>query len=404
MRKLALITPWPDERTGIADYAYDLTLGLANERMQIDVFTTSADRPPVPNNVTVQSLDHFRGSNGFDHVVYQMGNCSDFHADMLAVLLEHPGIVHLHDLTLHHLIAYFLYRGHTEDYYRVLQYWYGPETTRQVRAHNELTQAGFWDSDKVTSVPFFDPVLQQAQGCIVHSHYAQAAIAKRFPNLSTYVLPQVYRDMLPAPVLSTNKPIQVGVFGIVQLHKHVDVVMECIAECKAQGLNLHLHIGGALDRGCERLLDTIDALDIKDLVTYHGRLSADGFLDLMRRVDLCVSLRYPTMGETSAVVSRAIQLGLPTIVNDVGWYAELPSCVKKLPTDRTGLRAELVECFKQCVKEPSSFQQWSLQCRDLALGSYSFDAVVKKYIHTLDLLSGTPARSGKRVQRPMQLV
>ena len=37
------------------------------------------------------------------------------------------------------------------------------------------------------------------------------------------------------------------------------------------------------------------------------------------------------MGETSAIVVQALQLGTPVIVSDVGWYAELPECVLKVP-------------------------------------------------------------------------
>ncbi len=410
MRKIALITPWPNERTGIADYAYDLAIGLAKEQVKMDVFTTSPDRPSVPKNVQVHSLDQFQSGSDFDSVVYQMGNCSDFHAEMLAVLFENPGIVHLHDLTLHHLIAYFLYRGTTKEYYRVLQYWYGPATMQKVKAHNELAQAGFWDSEKVASVPFFDPVLQFAKGCIVHSGYAQNAIANRFPGLQSCVLPQVYRDMQPSQGRAPNSSIQVGIFGIVQPHKHVDLVLECLADCRAQELDLHLHIGGALDRGCERLLDTVDSLGLNGSVTYHGRLSTDGFVELMRRVDVCVSLRYPTMGETSAVVSRAMQLGIPTIVNDVGWYAELPDCVKKLPTDRGAMRSGLIDCFHGCVTDPAEFQAWRSQCLQLASNSFSFEVVVQQYLEALSSLSGTgvfgtaslqvpPANPNHKIQR-----
>src|SRR5207245_11465866 len=34
--------------------------------------------------------------------------------------------------------------------------------------------------------------------------------------------------------------------------------------------------------------------------------------------------RWPTRGEASGVVLRALRLGRPTIVSDVGWFAELP--------------------------------------------------------------------------------
>ncbi|MFO1063423.1 MAG: hypothetical protein U0892_06115 [Pirellulales bacterium] len=63
MTKLAIITPWPDERTGIADYAYDLVLGLADAGADVDVYTTSKDRPPS-ESASVFKLDRFDGRDG----------------------------------------------------------------------------------------------------------------------------------------------------------------------------------------------------------------------------------------------------------------------------------------------------------------------------------------------------
>jgi hypothetical protein len=50
--------------------------------------------------------------------------------------------------------------------------------------------------------------------------------------------------------------------------------------------------------------------------------------------DICVSLRAPTMGETSGSVIRALVLGKPLVVSEVGWFAELPDEVAlKVPVD-----------------------------------------------------------------------
>src|SRR5262249_3789674 len=55
---------------------------------------------------------------------------------------------------------------------------------------------------------------------------------------------------------------------------------------------------------------------------------------LMAACDACVSLRYPTMGETSAIAIRALSLGKPLVVSDVGWFSELPDEVAlKVPVD-----------------------------------------------------------------------
>ena len=55
---------------------------------------------------------------------------------------------------------------------------------------------------------------------------------------------------------------------------------------------------------------------------------------LMAAADLVVSLRAPTMGETSGSAIRALSLGRPLVVSDVGWFSELPNdVVLKVPVD-----------------------------------------------------------------------
>ena len=52
----------------------------------------------------------------------------------------------------------------------------------------------------------------------------------------------------------------------------------------------------------------------------------------MAGCDVCVSLRAPTMGETSGTAMRALSLGKPLVVSDLGWFAELPDgVVRKVP-------------------------------------------------------------------------
>src|SRR5207249_1781291 len=46
-----------------------------------------------------------------------------------------------------------------------------------------------------------------------------------------------------------------------------------------------------------------------------------------RACDACISLRSPTMGETSGSAIRALSLGRPLVVSDLGWFSELPDDV-----------------------------------------------------------------------------
>jgi glycosyltransferase involved in cell wall biosynthesis len=74
----------------------------------------------------------------------------------------------------------------------------------------------------------------------------------------------------------------------------------------------------------------------------EGALIREGYVDerrfvaLLAACDVCVNLRAPTMGETSGSAIRALSLGKPLVVSDVGWFSELPDeiAAKVSPDER----------------------------------------------------------------------
>src|SRR5205085_5818312 len=86
-----------------------------------------------------------------------------------------------------------------------------------------------------------------------------------------------------------------------------------------------LLVGADLDARLADLPEGVERVDYVD----ERRLWA-----LMGACDVCVSLRAPTMGETSGSAIRALVLGKPLVVSDVGWFGELPAEVAlKVPVD-----------------------------------------------------------------------
>ena len=69
---------------------------------------------------------------------------------------------------------------------------------------------------------------------------------------------------------------------------------------------------------------------------------------LMAACDVLVNLRYPTMGETSGSVIRALGLAKPLLVSDVGWFSELPD-------DAVGVRLPYlhVTCLVRYDEQPA---------------------------------------------------
>src|SRR6185437_8427937 len=78
----------------------------------------------------------------------------------------------------------------------------------------------------------------------------------------------------------------------------------------------------------------LDRLELPEGVEHRDYVPEDELWSLMASCDAIVSLRSPTMGETSGSAIRALSLGKPLVVSDVGWFSELPAdAVFKVPVD-----------------------------------------------------------------------
>src|SRR5258708_35550128 len=74
----------------------------------------------------------------------------------------------------------------------------------------------------------------------------------------------------------------------------------------------------------------IRTLGLAENVRIIGFVPIEEFVDYMGACDIILNLRYPTVGETSGSLQRALGLGKAVVVSDVGSFAELPDevCLK----------------------------------------------------------------------------
>lgn len=104
--RVALFTPLPPSRTGTADYG----AALAAEMDKLVSLTVYESAPPA-----------FDASR-FDHVVYQIGN-NPFHAGIYELALRLPGVIVLHEASVHYLVrSLTLSRGNDKGYFREVAY------------------------------------------------------------------------------------------------------------------------------------------------------------------------------------------------------------------------------------------------------------------------------------------
>jgi glycosyltransferase involved in cell wall biosynthesis len=109
---------------------------------------------------------------------------------------------------------------------------------------------------------------------------------------------------------------------------------------------------------------------------------------LLSACEVCVNLRYPTMGETSGVVVRALSLGLPLVVSDVGWFAELPDeAVVKVPVGEGEVPA-ITDALELLARDQELRTRMAEAARSLAQGKHQLDLVAEAYVAALEEAAG----------------
>ena len=112
---------------------------------------------------------------------------------------------------------------------------------------------------------------------------------------------------------------------------------------------------------------------------------------LMAGADVCVNLRHPTMGETSGSVIRALSLGKPLVVSDVGWFSELPEGVA-LRSPWTSARRTTSRPRSSCSSRERTFApRWGGRVQALARRGARPQRVAERYAAALEEAAGGPA-------------
>src|SRR5207244_2930051 len=111
---------------------------------------------------------------------------------------------------------------------------------------------------------------------------------------------------------------------------------------------------------------------------------------VMAACDVCVSLRSPTMGETSGSAIRALALGKPLLVSDVGWFAELPDdAAMKVPVDEDEVPA-LAASLELLASSEATRHAMSDAARAHVRREHDVHGVAASYVAALEEAAGGP--------------
>jgi glycosyltransferase involved in cell wall biosynthesis len=343
MSRLAWFTPTPPNRSGIAAYNEELLPVLAG-RHEIDVFTSPAEPGwprPVGHPPVFEGHDftwkHFTAP--YDLVVYQLGNamCHNF---MWPHLFRHPGLVVLHDAQLHHSRAWqLLAHGRGEEYRAEFRANHpeAPDDAAELIITG-LAEAAyyFWpmlklvvESSRRVAVhtPRLAKELGHQFGCEIDPirmgvRDPRASTAAPTPGSDSGRSAQERRAQLRARYHIPADAIVFSAFGLVTPEKRISIILRSLKTVLDTRPEARLLLVGGTADHYDAVAEAA-ALGVGERVVVTGYVPDEEVAAHLEASDVCLCLRWPTGGETSASWLRALASGLPTVVTDLAHNDEM---------------------------------------------------------------------------------
>jgi glycosyltransferase involved in cell wall biosynthesis len=266
--------------------------------------------------------------------LYHVGNDPDAHGWIVDALREQPGVVVLHEFVLHHLISGItLGRGDARGYFDAME--------RELGVLGRLIALGVADNSlpllwetQPERFPLAGTVLDLATGVVVHSRYVERRVREAGYAGPVWRVPHPawpVREVAPATDV-TGDPL-VGCFGNMNVNKRVPQLLKAFALLLERRPGARLLLAGATAERFD-LERRLERVQLGDALVREQYVPEERLWSLMAACDVLVNLRSPTMGETSGSVIRALALGRPVLVSDIGWFSEIPDgAALKIPVD-----------------------------------------------------------------------
>jgi len=378
-KRIAFFGPVRPVSSGISDYDEEL-LALLHDSYEVDVFVDQEIR-------SAKALPHgdfyFRQRlRPYDLCLYQLGN-SLIHESVYGYLFAYPGAVVFHDSCLHHSRAKMLLMKGYYDEYR--------DETRAAHPEQpdvaEIVLSGMAGDLFLYSFPFVRLVLQSSLAAAAHSDFS----VRRLQMTDTPVIKVPMG--ISAPTWSTTEDREIrglypgkfvlASFGLATPEKRIGPVLNALRELRPYYPNLLYLIVGEVAPHYD-LSQEIAQLGLEDCVQVLGHAEPQRFHRLMARADVVINLRFPSAGEMSATLLRALALAKPVLISGLAQWEEIPrNAAIRIRTD-----SEFEDTYHklwQLIEDPGLRLRYGKAAQSYASSQHSPAQMLDGYHELIDL-------------------
>jgi len=302
--------------------------------------------------------------------------------------MDHPGVVVVHEANLHHLIADItIKRGDWDAYMRAVEQEGSPADLAYADRVRRLEVGPDYEG-----VPMLRQLLSRSKAAIVHSGCVESELrgagflgaVDRIPHGAW--IPEANRsDFRDRLGLDETTPL-IGIFGFLKPYKRIAESLRAFRRLVRVHPSAKMILVG--DPHPELQLDSlIRSLDLGLHVRVLGFRPIDEFVGYLAACDIVLNLRYPTVGENSGTLMRALGLGKAVVVSEVGSFSELPETIcLKAPVDASE-EDHLFEYLNLLVSRPEVRKALGARAREWVETECTWPKVARRYADFLERIS-----------------
>jgi glycosyltransferase involved in cell wall biosynthesis len=330
--RVAWVSPLPPAVTGVADYSADVLHALG-DRFEVELIV-DRDQPSTDANlmgrwplILADETANRHDARRYDVFVFQVGN-GRYHTYMLPLMRRFGGMIVLHDYYLGGLVLPAVRAG----------IWPASladevESDGQTQAGRDLRAYHISEEEALMYAPLNRRILQSAAVIGVHSEWAFQRVRNQV-NVPVIRLwqgmakPQLKERTVERVHLGLDQEAFVIVtLGMASSVKRIDSLLRAVA-CLPEAIRqraLVAVVGPGDTEYLSELRNLATRLGLTGALRITGRVPLEQLSQYARAADVCVQLRYPTRGESSAALLRAMAAGAACVITDHGSIAEAPN-------------------------------------------------------------------------------
>ena len=378
-KKLAIFSPLPPTKSGISDYSIDLGLALSeyfNITYVIDENAIFPDKNLI-KFAEIIKLNQWNEKNKKDYLIfYQMGN-NPYHSYIYDEIVKQPGFVLLHDYSLHHLLLERS-RTHSNEFLKLVSEHIPKYYNYYFEKNIEMPEIFKF------IIPLNDEIIEKSVGVIVHSKSSFDKIKEKFPRKSLLqinfpvILNHQYSKQDLINLRDKHNLEQgdfiISSFGFVTPPKQIPLILNSLSLIKKELKNIKYLIVGEVHESINinKLIKQYQLNSIVKVIGYTDLLVFEEYIQLS---DLIITLRYPSAGETSAVLLRALAYGKANIVFDYDSFGDFADDILiKLPLN-TFDPFSLAESIKTIYMNKDLKHSYEINARDYIRSHHDIEKI-----------------------------